>query len=283
MNDAIDKLIMNHVLIKAFGLLLMGMLLFAACTIIPVSGRKSIAMVDAQEMIPLATEIYGELLAGAELSSDRALTEQVRQIGADLKEGTISWLEGDKKAAFILDFAWEFHVFESSQHAVWALPGGYFGITKGMLSLCNNDDEIAAILAHALGHLIGNHTGERLHLGLRETLGTALYSRAVRDQKTATKQLMLSSAGAGSVRSLLPYTINQEKEADEIGLFLMAQAGFNPRALLDVWVRIEDNKQEEMEDWKRIHKGPSGRLVFLNNNLPQALVIYRDSPFRKKE
>lgn len=272
---------MNHLLTKASSLILLGYFSLISCTSIPVSGRKSIAMVDAQEMIPLAAEAYSELLAGAELSSDRAMAERIRGIGAGLKEGTISRLEGDKKAAFILDFAWEFQVFESSQHTVWALPGGYFGITSGMISLCNNDDEIAALLAHAMGHLIGNHTGERLHLGLRETLGSALYGRGVREQKSTTKQLLLNSAGAGPMKSQLPYTITQEKEADEIALFLMAQAGFNPRALIDVWIRLEEIQEEETEDWKQIHKGPTGRLVFLNNNLPEALVVYRDSPFRK--
>jgi predicted Zn-dependent protease len=240
-------------------------------------------MVDAQEMIPLAGEIYSELLTGAEQSSDKALVNKVITIGTDLKEGTIARLEGDKKAAFILDFTWEFTVFESRQATVWALPGGYFGITTGMLSLCSNDDEIAAVLAHALGHLIGNHTGERLHLGLRETISSALYSRAARDHEATTKQLMISSAGIGSARSILPYTINQEKEADEIGLFLMAHAGYNPRAFLDFWVRYEENKDAESEDWGRIHEGPSGRLVFLSNNLPQALVIYKDSPFSIKQ
>jgi predicted Zn-dependent protease len=271
------KIFLTKVSLYLFGLALIS----SACTVIPVSGRKSIAMVDAGEMIPLANEMYSELLNTAQLSKNAQLVEKVRGIGNDLKAGTVARLEGDKKGEFILDYSWEFNVFESEEPMVWGLPGGFFGITTGMLDLCKNDDEIAAVLAHTLGHLVGNHPGERLHFSLRENFGSALFSRAVSTDKIATKQLLLNSAGA-SPRSTIPFTYTQEKEADEIGIFLLAEAGYNPRAIIDFWVRFEEEMGSNLSgNWATLHEGPSGRIVFLNNNLPQALVIFRDSPLRK--
>jgi predicted Zn-dependent protease len=238
-------------------------------------------MVSQSEMIPFSLATYKELINNAELSSNAESVNKLREVGSRVRDATIMLIEDGKNNSFLDDFQWEFQLIESEQVNAWAMPGGGIAFYRGILALCENDNEIAAVMAHMVAHLVANHAGERMHQQLAENFGASIYSRALSENPNLTKQLLLRSVGFGSQVGMMPFTNAQVKEADEIGLKIMAKAGYSPRAALDFWLKLReaDEQSSEVPTLLFTHPVTNTRISNINNKLPEALVILRDSPF----
>ncbi len=106
----------------------------------------------------------------------------------------------------------------------FALPGGYLYVTRGLLALASDSSEVAAVLAHEMGHITANHAIQRQNKA-REAL---IVSRAVGEvlQDDTSGQLALAS----SQRTLASFSRQQELEADAIGVKTIGKAGYDPFA-----------------------------------------------------
>ncbi len=106
----------------------------------------------------------------------------------------------------------------------FALPDGYLYVTRGLLALANDSSEVAAVLAHEMGHVTANHASAR-----QDRARTAqIVSRVVTDvlQDDDAGRLALAS----SQRSLAGFSRLQELEADAIGIRTIGKAGYDPFA-----------------------------------------------------
>ena len=114
-------------------------------------------------------------------------------------------------------------------------PNGMMQVWTGLLLRCNDEAQLAAILGHEMGHYLRRHTVEQW--------------RDVRDKAAiaAIVGLGLTAAGAGNASvltdlalqaSIFAFSRDQEREADDIGLELMAKAGYTPLAAPEVWEQL---------------------------------------------
>ena len=108
-------------------------------------------------------------------------------------------------------FEWEYTVIQSDQINAFCLPGGKICVFTGLLRIVENDDQLAAVLAHEVSHALAHHQSERI---ARERM-------------------------VGSGILALHYDREQESEADHIGVFLMTFAGYNPRQAVVFWRKME--------------------------------------------
>ena len=123
---------------------------------------------------------------------------------------------------------WEVTVFEDSSANAFALPGGKIGVHTGLLKVARNQHQLATVIGHEIGHVIARHGNERVSSALVTQIGMVGLSAALKDQKN--KNLILAGLGLGAqIGYQLPHSRTQESEADQIGLNLMARAGFDPR------------------------------------------------------
>lgn len=132
-----------------------------------------------------------------------------------------------------------------------ALPGGRVLLLDGLLRFTETPDELAAVLAHEMGHLIRRHPTERL---FRETASSALIGLLLGDVAGGTVL-----AAAGRLMLSAAYTREAEEEADALGLDLMAKAGLDPAAAAAFFRRLEAKEAE---------KGLSGLPAFLSTHPP---------------
>ena len=117
------------------------------------------------------------------------------------------------------------HHSEFAQHVnAFALPGGYLYITRGLLALANDSAELAAVIAHEMGHVTANHGLQRQQLEAEEGLATKVVSDVLGDSPTAKAALI-----RGKLR-LAQFSRNQELEADAIGIKSIGEAGYDPFA-----------------------------------------------------
>jgi predicted Zn-dependent protease len=115
-------------------------------------------------------------------------------------------------------------ILNSPNVNAFALPGGYLYITRGLLALANDSSELAAVVAHEMGHVTANHGLQRQRLEAEEGLATKVVSDVLGDSPTAKAALI-----RGKLR-LAQFSRNQELEADVIGIKSVGEAGYDPYA-----------------------------------------------------
>jgi predicted Zn-dependent protease len=284
--NALTTFIMNHFRKSLlFVAVFLVAELLAGCKSVPITGRKQIAFVPQSELLGLSASSYREVLDNSKLSSNTEQVELIRRVGNKIKEATIDYLDEMGQHKAIADFEWEFNLIDSDQINAWAMPGGKIAFYTGILEICRDEEGVAAVMGHEMAHVIANHSGERMSQGLVQNFGMGIFAAALRQNPTATKQILLQSAGVISTGGMLAFSRTHESEADEIGLYLMAKAGYNPRAAIDFWERMEaatgGNRSPE---FLSTHPSPGRRVQQLNAHMPKALMLYRNSPqFRNQE
>jgi predicted Zn-dependent protease len=167
------------------------------------------------------------------------------------------------------DYDWQYMVFEDPEPNAFALPGGKIGVNTGLFKVVQNEPQLAAVLGHEIGHVIAHHVAERLS---RQTLlqaGLGVLSGTNVGQYT---DLLAQAATLGVV---LPFSREQESEADQIGLMLMARAGYDPRAALQLWKNFEAVGGQRPPEFLSDHPSPGNRIQNLEQLMPQALEAYR--------
>ena len=128
---------------------------------------------------------------------------------------------------------------DDKQVNAFALPGGKVAVYTGILPVTKDENGLAAVLGHEIGHVVARHGGERMsqQMGVNAVggdLGRALFQESAGRPE---REPPCSAPGA-SVGVLLPWGRAQESEADHLGLILMAKAGYDPHAARDLWVRM---------------------------------------------
>jgi predicted Zn-dependent protease len=127
-----------------------------------------------------------------------------------------------------------FYVINDSAINAFALPGGYIGAHYGLILAFDNEDELAAVIAHEIAHVTQRHHARSYEQQGNNALMTAALIAAMLLGGSGDGQLAsaaLASVTAGSVQKQLDYTRAHEKEADRIGISLLANAGYNPYSM----------------------------------------------------
>jgi predicted Zn-dependent protease len=142
-----------------------------------------------------------------------------------------------------------------------ATRGNYVFVWSGMLMMTTNDDELATVLAHELGHLLANHTqstaAERAGEIMAQTSGQVAGGIVSMQPGYASLAQVAAVVITEAIKAVAvnPQSQRLEREADHIGFFLMADAGYDPRAALRFWRKMSNNSI-----------GGSGALSFLSSH-----------------
>ncbi|HVY18822.1 MAG TPA: M48 family metalloprotease [Bauldia sp.] len=122
------------------------------------------------------------------------------------------------------DQAYRITILNSPAINAFALPGGYLYVTRGLLALANDSSEVAAVLAHEMGHITANHAAARQNKAREALIVSKAVSEVLQDDNSG--QLALAS----SQRTLASFSRQQELEADAIGVRTIGKAGYDPFA-----------------------------------------------------
>lgn len=164
---------------------------------------------------------------------------------------------------------YRFHVLDSDEINAFAAPGGLILVTRGLLKCCDTEDELAAVLAHEIGHV------EKLH-GLRAIrtgrLNSALTILAVEAGKNlAGEQLAeVTKAFDESINDITTTLMNSgysrrlEFEADAAAVEILRKAGYTPGALMSMLENMQANWQPTRLDFAATHPPPADRIAQLS-------------------
>jgi predicted Zn-dependent protease len=172
---------------------------------------------------------------------------------------------------------WEVAVFQDDTPNAFALPGGKIGVHTGILRVARNQDQLAAVIAHEIAHVLSRHSNERASQEIAVQQGLSVI-QAIANPTSQTGQLMMGALGLGAQYGvLMPYSRLQESEADLVGLELMARAGFNPQQSIDLWVNMQQAGGGQPVEFLSTHPSHATRMQDLEQHMPKALEMYRSA------
>lgn len=200
------------------------LVMLGGCATAPLTNRSQFIMVSSQEEMTMGATEAKKVVQNAKVSTDRALQERVRRIGQ-----RIAAVSGRD------DFAWEFTVIDDATPNAFCLPGGKVFFYTGILKITQNDDQIAAVMGHEIAHALARHGAERMSMQMASGIGAQVLATAL-GVPAQYQGLYNQAYGITSqVGLILPYSRKFEHEADQIGVYLMWRAGYDPNQALKFW------------------------------------------------
>lgn len=251
--------------------LFLATLLLGGCYTVPETGRSSfiIPMVDD---VAQGTAAFTDLKAKEKLSHDPVANERVNRIGRRIAAAVGDALPGAK---------WEFVVFDAPKTVnAFALPGGKVGVYSGLLALTDSDDEIAIVMGHEIGHVTARHGAERMSKGVAAALLGLALDVGLKDNRN--HDLLLGAYGVGAGGAMLKFSRDNETEADFIGIRYTAKAGYDPRAAISFWQKMEkQGSGSAVPAFLSTHPTHERRVVDLQGWMPQVLPLYEAAKLRQ--
>jgi predicted Zn-dependent protease len=255
---------------KRFTLSLFASVLFAlaGCYTNPVTGRSYAVITSTDQERQLGAESFAQMKTEEPVSKDSAANERVSRVGQRIAAAVGDQLPGAQ---------WEFVVFDSKELNAFALPGGKVGVYTGLLELAKSDDELAIVMGHEIGHVVARHGGKRMTeatgLGLLGAVGAAAVDKKYGEG--GRNAWILAYGGVTTLGVVLPFSRGDESEADIMGLQYAAEAGYDPRASVTFWEKMNAaNKGPRVPKLLSTHPVGDERIADLKAAIPKYIPIY---------
>lgn len=248
---------------RLLAILLLG--LAFGCVTSP-TGRKQLMVVSDSQMNSMGVQAFAQIKAEIPIDRDPRANQYVRCI----VDPIILQLPDRPRVS-----DWEVVVFRDDTPNAFAVPGKKIGVHTGMFKVAKTDAQMAAVLGHEVGHVLARHSGERAS---QNTLGdaTLVVGALALGTDNPKAGVALGVLGLG-VRFgvLMPYERTHENEADQIGLDLMAKAGFDPRQSVQLWKNMSEAGGAKMPEFLSTHPADQTRMKNLEGKMQPALSEYQ--------
>jgi predicted Zn-dependent protease len=255
---------------KKITALLAILFLLTSCGSVPLTGRRQLLLVSDSELVTASLTQYNDYMKTVTLSTDRAKTATVEQVGRRISTATETYLKQNGLESELANFQWEFKLVKDNQVNAFCMPGGKIIVFEGLLPLTASDDELAVVIGHEVAHAIAKHRNERMSQGLLAQYGAAIVNEALHTKSAAIQTLGNTVFGLGAqLGVMLPYSRQHEYEADYIGMILMTLAGYNPESALSFWQKMSAGGSGSGSDFLSTHPSDANRIAEIQKKLPE--------------
>ena len=239
--------------------------LLSSCATSP-TGRRQLILLPDKQMDELGVASYAEMKKKQKVDRRGSSNRYVSCVAnAIIHELTGKWARQ----------SWEVTVFEEDSPNAFALPGGKIGVHTGLFKAAKNQNQLAAVIGHEIGHVMARHGNERVSTSLATQTGLQTIA-IMAGGASREKQQMLGLLGLGAqVGILLPFSRKHESEADQIGLELMARAGFDPRESITLWQNMGKLGGGKPPEFLSTHPSGSHRIRDLGRKMGHAMALYQ--------
>lgn len=229
----------------------------------PITGEKQRVQLSPQQEIVIGLESAPKMAAQhGNLYPDRALRDYVAQVGDQVVQSS---------AAKNSPYPFKFHLLRDNQTVnAFALPGGQVFITAALLSRLNSEAQLAGVLGHEVGHVIGRHGAEHL---AKQQLGSALVNAvgiAASDRQENGRQAAILAQAVNQMVNL-KYGRDDELESDYLGFKFMTDAGYNPVGIVELMKILNSARGGAggQPEFMSTHPNPENRIEQLVSTINQ--------------
>ena len=178
-----------------------------------------------------------------------------------------------------LKWNWEVNVLNSNEVNAYCMPGGKIAVYTGIIKQLNlTDDELAAVIGHEISHALREHSREQIsqQIATEQTISIA---SSLAGLSSSSKSMV---GKASELVLTLPFSRTMESEADVMGMELMARAGYNPEAAINIWKKMAKLGGGSSPEFLSTHPSDTSRLANLESQLPKVMPLYEASKTKGK-
>jgi predicted Zn-dependent protease len=230
------------------------------------TGRKRVALIPESQMAEMGDRAFQSLVQTQPLAQDSRANARLTCITRAL----IAALPPEHARE-----EWSVALFQDQTPNAFALPGGKMGVNSGMLRVARTQDQLAAVIAHEIAHVIADHGNERLTQEMAVQGGLMIVDLLADNPGSLGHEVLRGALGLGAQYGLLlPYSRTHESEADQLGLELMAKAGFDPRESLTLWRNMAKAGGGQPLEFLSTHPAHETRLEELKAAMGPAMATF---------
>jgi predicted Zn-dependent protease len=235
---------------------------FTSVTENPVTGETQRIQLSPRQEVVLGLESRQQVAAQyGGLYPDATLQNYIDRVG----ERIVTRSQASESV-----YPFEFHLLNDSQTInAFALPGGQVFITTALLSRFNSEAQLAGVLGHEIGHVVGRHGAEHL---AKQQLGAALVNSvgiAASDSPESGRQAAVLAQAVNQLLNL-KYGREDELESDRLGFQFMTEAEYNPEGIVEVMQILQSARGSQPPEFLSTHPDPGNRVERLQALVEQA-------------
>ncbi len=239
-----------------------------SCSSVMMTGRRQLNLVSDAELNQLSFAAYKQLKDSVPMSTDRTNTAMVKRVGTNIAAAVEKYMRENGLEDQIENFQWEYNLFKINQVNAFAMPGGKIAVYDGILPKTMNETGMAVVVGHEIAHVVARHSAERYSQQVAAQYGGAILGAVIGGSSAVVQNGVGLLYGIGGQLMLLKYSRNQEYEADELGLYFMAMAGYNPNEAVYFWERMTKDNSKSVSDFMSTHPSDEKRIARLKQVAP---------------
>jgi predicted Zn-dependent protease len=219
--------------------------------------RNSFADITEEEEYYIGRAVSALILSKSSAFSNKALTQYINTLGQAVV------VHSDRPEIYA---GYHFLILDTTEVNALAAPGGFIFVTKGLLKRCRDEEMIAAILAHEVGHVAAKHGLQSIKKSRLVDAFTLIGQEATQrygSQELAQLTSILEDVLGDIVEKLIErgYDRKYEYEADKLGVKVSANTGYNPNGLLDfLQTMVDDSAGQSGKGWFKTHPSAKDRM-----------------------
>ncbi|HEX8618978.1 MAG TPA: M48 family metalloprotease [Thermoanaerobaculia bacterium] len=230
--------------------LALTLVLLAACSTNPATGKREFNIVPESQEIAIGQQSHAQIIQQFGVYDEKPeLNRLVERIGRQLAA-----------ASERPHLPWQFTVLDTPMVNAMALPGGYIYVTRGMLERINSEDELAGVLGHEIAHVTARHSAQQISRQQLAQFGMVL-GAVVAGPEVLQQYGQLAEIGLGLL--FQRYSRAHETQADLLGTGYMAEARFNPvgaERMLMTLQRLDKGETSGLDRYFMSHPEPAKRV-----------------------
>lgn len=246
-----------------------------ACGSVPFTGRRQLNLVSNEQVIALSLQQYQDFIRSAPLERGTSNAQMVSRVGSRIANAVETFYKSNGYESELQNYQWEFNLVKDKSVNAFAMPGGKVVIFDGLLPVTQSEDALAVVVGHEIAHVIAQHANERISQQMALQYGGAIAGGLLGNSAGAQIGMQVFGLGA-QFGVMMPYARKQEYEADEIGLIVMALAGYNPQSAVPFWTRMaQSNEGGAPPEFLSTHPTDEKRIARIQQIMPNVLQYYK--------
>jgi len=251
------------------------------CASVPMSDRSQLALIGNDKIFPMSFDQYEQVKRESEIITGTEEARMVKRVGTRIQRAVEQYFAEQGNADYLSDYQWEFNLIKDDNTVnAWCMPGGKVAFYTGIMPICKDETGVAVVMGHEIAHAIANHGRERISQQYAAQFGLSAISLLLTGGSgpSIPSEIIMQGAGAATSLGILAFSRKHESEADKLGLYFMAMAGYDPREAPKFWERMSaDSKGQAPPEFLSTHPSHETRISDLKANMPKALEYYRVS------
>lgn len=245
------------------------LLVVFSCKTNPFTGKSTLNFMSNSTLFPMAFSEYSSFLKANKVISGTPESEMVKRVGQRIAKAAERWLDAQGHKGYLKDYKWEYNLVDSKEMNAWCMPGGGIVVYTGILPVTQTETGLAVVMGHEVAHALADHGAQRMSASTIQQLGAIATDMATQNSKYANELKMAYGIGS-NVGAMLPFSRSHETEADEIGIQIMAIAGYNPEEAPKLWQRMQAMSSSSTPEWFSTHPSSASRVANLKNWVAKA-------------